>query len=556
VTNSGRRTLAVVTEETNVTSATKRAPLHVPRGAHRAGSFSRPRPRPRPLPGWALAASPAITLAVMLWGVGARPYWGDEADTISAVSRSLPQLFRLLGHIDAVHGLYYLLLWPVARIAGTGEFVTRLPSAVAMAAAAAGITAIAGRLGSRRAGLWAGLMFAALPAVTLQGHDARPYAAVTAAAVLASYLLVRAAEDPRPRWLTAYGLSLVGVGYMQMFGLLLLPAHAVTLIGLSRRRFAAGGGAPRALVLRRWLVTAGASVVAVLPIAILGWVQRGQIAWIPRTGWSDAGSLVQMLTAGSVSAAIVIGLLCLLGTFRAGGVGAGGVEGGGVGDGGIRGPAAEVDGGADRGIAWLALPWLVLPPFILLAASLIMPVYFTRYLTYCLPAVALLAGAGLAAIGWGSMGWGWAGWPRRAGAAVALGALALVVALVGPVQLAMRARGGGMQTVSQFLSANERPGDAIVYPEALIPPWYLAYPEGFSRLRDLSMAQSPAAAGRLFGPGVPRAVLYRREDGVRRFWIVPDAGRSPAGYIAPGFRLAREWKLRGYQVVLLYTKTG
>jgi len=549
----------------NVTSVTKSASPDVSHAEPATGTLraARPplRPRSRPLPGWALAASPVITLAVMLWGVGARPYWGDEADTISAVSRSLPQLFRLLGHIDAVHGLYYLLLWPVARIAGTGEFVTRLPSAVAMAAAAAGITAIAGRLGSRRAGLWAGLMFAALPAVTLQGHDARPYAAVTAAAVLASYLLVRVAEDPRPPWLAAYGLSLVGVGYMQMFGLLLLPAHAVTLIGLSRRRFAAGGGAPRALVLRRWLVTAGASVVAVLPIAILGWVQRGQIAWIPRTGWSDVGSLVQMLTAGSVSAAIVIGLLCVLGMFRAGGFGAGGfgaggVEGGGVGDGGIRGPAAEVDGGADRGIAWLALPWLVLPPVLLLAASLIMPVYFTRYLTYCLPAVALLAGAGLAAIGWGSMGWGWAGWPRRAGAAVALGALALVVALVGPVQLAMRAQGGGMQTVSQFLSANELPGDAIVYPEALIPPWYLAYPEGFSRLRDLSMAQSPAAAGRLFGSGVRRAVLYRREEGVRRFWIVPDAGRSPAGYIAPGFRLAREWKLRGYQVVLLYTKTG
>ena len=34
-------------------------------------------------PDWTLIAGPAITLVVMLWGVGARPYWGDEADTVS-----------------------------------------------------------------------------------------------------------------------------------------------------------------------------------------------------------------------------------------------------------------------------------------------------------------------------------------------------------------------------------------------------------------------------------------------------------------------------------------
>ena len=68
-----------------------------------------------------LAAPPTVTLIVGLWGVTARPYWGDEIDTVSAVSRSVPQLARLPGHVDAVHGLYYLLLWPVARVAGTGH---------------------------------------------------------------------------------------------------------------------------------------------------------------------------------------------------------------------------------------------------------------------------------------------------------------------------------------------------------------------------------------------------------------------------------------------------
>jgi hypothetical protein len=44
----------------------------------------------------ALAVPAAATLAVMLWGITAPSYWRDEAATLSAVSRSLPQLLRLL----------------------------------------------------------------------------------------------------------------------------------------------------------------------------------------------------------------------------------------------------------------------------------------------------------------------------------------------------------------------------------------------------------------------------------------------------------------------------
>ena len=68
------------------------------------------------------------------------------------------------------------------------------------------------------------------------------------------------------------------------------------------------------------------------------------------------------------------------------------------------------------------------------------------------------------------------------------------------------------------------------------------------------MAQTPAVAGRLFGTAVSRPVLERREESVRRIWLVPVPGQNPAVYIASGFRLAHEWKLRGYQPVLLYTK--
>ena len=485
-------------------------------------------------PDWTLIAGPAVTLAMTVWGIGARSYTADEADTVSAVSRSMPQLIRLLGRIDAVHGLYYLLLWPVARVAGTGEFAMRFPSAVAMAAAAAGITAIARRLAGRRAGLYAGLVFAVLPTVSLQGQDARPYAAVTAAAVLASYLLVRAVGDPRPRWLAGYGLSLMLVGYLQMFGLLLAAAHLVTLAGLARRQRVVVGDRrwlARGWLGRGWLVTFATVGVAVVPLLIVGWAQRAAIAWIPRPGWSAAAGAVTSLAAGSVASVIVLGLLAVLGV-------SGGTRGGWLTQADPPDRAGAVGGGG-RVLGWLAVPWLLLPPTALLAVSLIKPVYNDRYIIYCLPAVALLAGCGLAALRQ----------PVRAGA------LALVVALAASSQLALRTPDGGIRAAAQFLSSHEQTGDAIIYPESLIPPWNLAYPSGFARLRDLSLGQTAATAGRLYATSVPRPVLQDREQTARRIWAVqigPDAG--PAAYLAPGFRLAHEWTLHGYLTIWLYTK--
>jgi mannosyltransferase len=479
--------------------------------------------RPGHRPDLALTAAPVVTLAVMLWGISAPSYWKDEADTVSAVSRSLPQLIRLLGHVDAVHGTYYLLLWPAARVAGTGEFATRLPSALAMAAAAVGVVAIARRLGSSRAGLYAGLVFAALPVVSMQGHDARPYGMVTAAAVLASYLLVRAVDDPRPRWFTVYGCSLVLLGYLHLFGLLLVPAHAIALSGLRQRARRLEGtvspGPGRAFpadpLIRRWLWTVTAAAIPLVPLLAIGWAQRGQIWWIPRPGWHDAIVLITSLGGGPAACAALVWLLGALGGTR------------------------------ERRLTWLAAPWLVLPPAILLAVSEIRPIYYFLYVVFCLPAVALLAGAGLAALGW----------PTRAAV------LALIVALVLPAQLAMRVPGSGgpLRDAAQVLATYERPGDAVIYPVNGLPPWYLAYPKGFGQLRDIGLRQTGAAAGQLHGAGVQPAVLKRRECGARRIWVIEMGPHwlDPAAALVPGFRLVGEWTPHsGAMRLWLYRRAG
>ncbi len=52
-----------------------------------------------------------FAVAISLVGAGRPSFWYDEAATISAsYSRSLAQLWQMMGNVDAVHGLYYVLM--------------------------------------------------------------------------------------------------------------------------------------------------------------------------------------------------------------------------------------------------------------------------------------------------------------------------------------------------------------------------------------------------------------------------------------------------------------
>lgn len=71
----------------------------------------------------------------------------DEAATVSAIDRNLPDLIRMLGIIDAVHGFYYLLLRGWAALFGVFEVALRLPSLLAVAVAAGLVVVIGRRIG-------------------------------------------------------------------------------------------------------------------------------------------------------------------------------------------------------------------------------------------------------------------------------------------------------------------------------------------------------------------------------------------------------------------------
>jgi mannosyltransferase len=494
-------------------------------------------------PDWMLITPAAVTLAMMLWGITGAPYWKDEADTLSAADRSIPELLRLLGHVDAVHGLYYLMMWPVVHVVGLSEFDARLPSAVAMAAAAAGVAAIGRRIRSRRTGMYAGLVFAVLPQVSFQGQDARPYAAETAAAVLATYLLLRVADKPAPRRLTGYGLSLVLLGYLHLFGLLIIPAHALALIPLARlaraRRAEAGsetGGTglrDHGTLIRRWLATVVTACALTVPVIWLGWLQRGQIKWLPKPHWHDVQVLAITL-AGSPGSVVLLAVLAVIGIARADWpdrIRLPWLRTGRPRDGTTLGRQLDAWAGRpDAALTSLTLPWLMLPPVILLAASLVAHVYTIPYVTFCLPALALLAGAGLAA----------AARPLR------YAALALVVVMVLPLQQTIRgpnARPDGLARASQILVKYGKPGDDVYYPGTGVPAWNLTYPRGFGRLDVFGLAQTAAQVGRLVGIQAPVPVLEQRLAGVHRLWVIEikNNWRQSPLPLGHSFKLVRQW---------------
>src|SRR6201988_2439314 len=123
-----------------------------------------------------------LTVAVLgatvsLGGAGLPSFWYDEAATISAsYSRSLAQLWRMLGNVDAVQGLYYLLMHGWFQIFPPTEFWSRVPSGLAVGGAAAGVVVLGKQFSSRTVAVASGVVCGILPRSTWAGIEARPYA--------------------------------------------------------------------------------------------------------------------------------------------------------------------------------------------------------------------------------------------------------------------------------------------------------------------------------------------------------------------------------------------
>ncbi|MGT2530390.1 hypothetical protein ACU4GG_27355 [Streptomyces nojiriensis] len=208
---------------------------------------------------------PLLAVLLGLWGLErGGSMWRDESVTWQVAHRPLGGIWRLLGEVDAVHGLYYLLMHGVFAAWDGGLWALRLPSVAATALAAAGVAAVAHRLAGERAAVFAGLGYAVLPPVQMYAQEGRSYALVAAAVVWATYLMLR------ERW-TSYAVVLLLGCWLHEFAALALAAHAFS-----------------AWRSRGWRVAAGAVLALLVPLAVVSARQaQQQLGWLGRPSWQD-----------------------------------------------------------------------------------------------------------------------------------------------------------------------------------------------------------------------------------------------------------------------------
>lgn len=363
---------------------------------------------------------PVAAAVVGFWGVTVPSFWRDESVSAMAAVMPLRDLWRLLGAIDAVHALYYLLLRPFAAI-GTNELVLRLPSVVATAAAAYGVAVVGRRLASERAGVVAGVVYALMPIVSRYAQETRSYALVTAVAVLATWTLLNALEDRRWSRFAFYAASLALLGWLHLFALLIVLAHGVTVLAWRRRE------------LLRWGAAVAGAMAVVAPLALVASREREQVFWLKRPGFADLLDFAHQ-AGGTWWAVGLLGVLVVAGTVCA-----------------FR---------HARPLALVALPWAFLPVLASFAISQVEPIYHPRYLLFCVPAVALLVGAAFLPAVLPAVLRGWRSW------LIPVVAVGLLAALTLPAQVLLRrpdARPDDLRTLSSTLSAEIRPGDAVLF---------------------------------------------------------------------------------------------
>ncbi|MFD4943385.1 glycosyltransferase family 39 protein [Streptomyces sp. NPDC058239] len=398
---------------------------------------------------------------------------------MAVARRSGPQLVRLLGQVDAVHGLYYLLMHGVGQVFGVSAWSMRLPSALAVAVTAGGTGWLGRRLAGGRAGWWAGLLVSAMPTVSRYGQEARSYALVLAVAVLATCALLKA-MDSSSRWWAVYGASVGLLGWLNMMALLLAAAHGVVVVvnGPGRR------------VMWRFLVSQAAGIAALSPLLAFTFTQRSAVGEAEPVG---AGTLPAflgwLLVPGQeyvphrmrtlLAAAAITALALTLTRVRK-----------------IPGPLVVV-----------AVPWLVLPPVVLFAASVHESHFAYRYLLFCLPPAALLIGAACAHT------------TRSRQLVVGLALSALFV----PAHVNIRrqdSRAWDTTAVIHMVDARAMPHDGFLISGGRCPLLAAAYPQVFDGLDDLGTAVPAARRGSLDNKPVPPAVLAQRLPRPSRVWQI------------------------------------
>jgi mannosyltransferase len=437
-----------------------------------------------------LAASFLAVLLLQCWSIGAPSLWMDEVATIAAANRPLASLWKMLGNIDAVHGLYYLGMHAYGLVFGFSPFAIRLPSAVAIALAVLFTWFVARRLFGETVA-WISMPIAALlPRLNWAATEGRSYAFQALFAILLILLLLKilSAEPAQRRLLwVAYGVLQTLGTYLFIYFCVLAFAHGLWIFAKRRDLF------------KGWLITFGMAVLASTWILALANLQKNQIGWLPKI---DAGTVIEFFQSqyfmyNPTLAFLANGILLVVIL------------------GGVRIGLSSWQASATQ---FLGLQ-LVLTPLVTIAYSLVAkPIYNSRYQTALAPIVAILLAVGIHQIFSNRIKW------------VALG---LIVGLCLPNYLEFRAAhakesNSNWTEIADIVGEIKKPGDGVLFTDfqratPTLGRLPIAYPQDFAGVKDLTLTLSYRESHGLYDQRMPVADSIPRWKNLSRILVVADA---------------------------------
>lgn len=373
-----------------------------------------------------------------------------------------------LGSVDAVHALYYTVVYPWVAVFGISELSTRTPSAIALGLMAAILTRVGMIFGwgvtgspqlSVQVGVTTAVITATLPGLTWAGQESRGYAMAMLAVVVALLYFDRFLRLLRTRDLVLFALAQAFAVGFSMYTLMLVPLYVVAAWMWQR------------LGVLRVGVAGAVITVSTLPLLVLGASQSEQVAWINTTvglmsgrmyrqfffspanttgPWGEVGLALAPWIAGVAILVIILGVI-------------------------VARRRSE--------LIWLIVCFMF-PMVVLLGARIVgLQFYTERYLVFAAPFVVLVLALCLVILPW-----------RKVSVlTTATLVVAFLPALAG--QNAPESKiGHSYRTAAEFAS----PADTVICLEAVDRSLFVAYPPGKSFL-DPMLQESPTESATLWG---------------------------------------------------------
>ncbi len=420
-----------------------------------------------------------FTFAVNAFGIGRPSFWADEAATISASTRPLPDLARLISSLDVVHAEYYLLMHGWFQLAPPTEVFSRVPSCLACGIAAAGVVVLGKLVSDRPTALVAGVLFAVLPRTMWAAVEARSFAMTAMAAVwLTALLVVAARRNIAPVWIL-YTVVLVVSTMLFIYLILMVLVHCVALLAVRPARSALLGFAAASVT----------AVASALPFMLYASNQAGQVAWVSTVLPPSFTSFLYQYFPGTRRTAIVAGLLIIAAVC-------------------VRPwPSLRSVGQPGARLVIIAIAWIAIPTAILMAHSIyVKPAYLDKYLTFTTPALALLLAVCVRRLA------------QNAVTTIGLVTIMAIAAL--PFYVSQRGpyakQGFDYSAVANLVKARAATGDCLLLDDTVSwnpgPIRFIvdSRPDAFKSLIDVGAGPSAAQAGQLWGVNIaPDAVLDR-----------------------------------------------